>query len=502
MQATPLYPGTGAAESAQAAPTGGTRRPTALELSAAFLLALTVILHVVALFPTYFTHEGSIWSQPDQATMYVFVIAGWLIALGIGLTGPGRAPASAAVAVGVALSELGFRVVDLGTVSQGSAQGSAGFYLMSIAWLVGAAGTMLLVLAVRPRRARPEPPPVAVPVLEPPALMPAQPVDHDPTLSDATVATPANAGPYAAGWDDEVWTLPIAGHEDPTVAQPEANHDDPTVAQDPTATLDATLEGGPVEAGWLTAAPADQPDGRPDQPPADDPADQATTQPGHGSALTGGWAPPQGQPVGDPTTAVAPGEPVLVGVPSRRWRINPFLLLVTVLAFAMTGAFLPSWNHYSVTLTSGTVVSFNRGNAFDNPWQLIVGNVIAALAFALIPVVACTLRNRAVGAAAVAGSLIVMASQFASAVVQASQNNTLAVLGLTPTQAANQGIERVSQGLTAWFTVDVLIAYALFAVVMVWGHLKTVPAPASYESSVGTHPNAPDSRSVATLPWS
>ena len=51
----------------------GSRRPTALDLSAAVLLLASVVLHVIAMFPRYFgggAGEGSVWSQPDQAALF------------------------------------------------------------------------------------------------------------------------------------------------------------------------------------------------------------------------------------------------------------------------------------------------------------------------------------------------------------------------------------------------------------------------------------------------
>ena len=72
----------------------GSRRPTALDMWAAGLLLLTVILHVAAMFPRYFggPGEGSVWSQPDQAALFSVLTAGWALALGSGARRPGPSP--------------------------------------------------------------------------------------------------------------------------------------------------------------------------------------------------------------------------------------------------------------------------------------------------------------------------------------------------------------------------------------------------------------------------
>lgn len=136
-----------------------TRRPALLDFLAALLLLATVVLHVVAMAPTYFVGSGSLMSQPDQAALYSVLAASWALALGIGLTGPHRTPVAAAVAVGVAATELGFRVADLGdALRYGISTVGAGLWLMEAAWVVGAAAAVLAVLAARSRhRAKTDP---------------------------------------------------------------------------------------------------------------------------------------------------------------------------------------------------------------------------------------------------------------------------------------------------------------------------------------------------------
>ena len=146
--------------SASPGPDDSVRRPNRIDLLAGVLIACSVILHVVAMFPTYFAgpgDHGSLASQPDQAALYAVLAAGWALVLVIGLTGPARMPVAAGVAVGLAATELGFRITDLGYVARyGTVEAGAGLWLMTAAWVVGAAGAVVAAVAAV-RRSRPEP---------------------------------------------------------------------------------------------------------------------------------------------------------------------------------------------------------------------------------------------------------------------------------------------------------------------------------------------------------
>lgn len=315
-----------------------TARPTSVEAAAGVLLAATVVLHVVAMVPNYFVgggSTGSLFSQTDQAALYSILAAAWALALGIGLTGPGRIPLSAGLAAGVAATELGFRVSDVGSVIRyGSSTAGAGLWLMTAAWVVGAAGTALAVVAAR-RRIR---------------------------------------------------------------------------AQAPTS-------GERAPAGWT--------------------------------------------------------------------------FLVGLLALALAGAFLPPWDHYrEVAATTGRAVSFNIGNAFSGPWEIILGNVVVALALIAVPIAASRWRDRGVAAAATCGVLLVMLSEFVSAVVQVDHVSP-SVAGLTPAQASQLGLV-IDLKLTGWFTWDVLVAFALFVAVMVRATARPLQ-----EDSPAIRPSAPDWRNPA-----
>lgn len=172
---------------------------------------------------------------------------------------------------------------------------------------------------------------------------------------------------------------------------------------------------------------------------------------------------------------------------------NPasWTFLVGLLALALAGAFLPPWDHYrEVATTTGRAVSFNLGNAFTGPWEIILGNVVVALALIAVPIAASRWRDRGVAAAATCGVLMVMLSEFVSAVVQVDHVSPAAA-GLTPGQVSQLGLV-IDLKLTGWFTWDVLVAFALFVAVMVRATARPVQ-----EDSPALRPSAPDWRNPA-----
>jgi hypothetical protein len=381
------------------------RRPNRIDLLAGILIACSVVLHVVAMFPTYFAgpgDHGSLASQPDQAALYAVLAAGWALVLVIGLTGPARMPVAAGMAVGLAATELGFRITDLGYVARyGTVEAGAGLWLMTAAWVVGAAGAVVAAVAAV-RRSRPEP--------------------AGTTAEPSAEARSPVASPYAF----PSWSSSSAPASEPGFS-----------AGDPAAVG--------VPPGETIRSTTTRPEaGRDESPP----------------------------------------EPALTG---KTWTA-----LVAVLALAVAGAFLPAWDHFvGYSSTTGRSTSFSLGNAFSGPWQVVAGNVISAVALAAVPIAAVQLRNRAAGAAAVAGSLIVLGAQFTAAVVQVGQPVSPSIIGLTQSQADALGLT-LSMKLTAWFTVDALAAFALFAVIMVWAFARLVQ-----ENSAGVEPSAPDFRREA-----
>jgi hypothetical protein len=348
------------------------RRPEALDLAAGGLLVVTVVLHVAAMFPAYYSGGTALTASADQVAEYALLAAAWAVALGFGLAGPHRTPVAAGLAAGTAVTEFGFRFFDVGYVLRyGSGEGGPGLWLMTAAWVVGAAAAVFAVMAAV-RRHGPQRPAASPRVVEVPAVDWAAPAvrPDDPTET-------------GIGADDTA-TLPLA---DPTRVWPDAS--------DPAA-------------------------GR--RPPAEDRHEQLT------------WA-----------------------------------VLVAALAVATAGAFLPAWDHVAFTSSAtGATRLLDESWAFDGPWQQVLGTVLSAVALLAVPLFALRIKNKAAGAGAVAGSLLVLTSQFLSAVV---------LVGSTRTYSAGNNTFEIEHvlGLTGWFTVDALCAYALFAAVTIWASLRPDP---------------------------
>jgi hypothetical protein len=391
-------------EAVVVAPDAAGRRPAGVDLLAGILLAGAVILHVVAMVPTYSggSVNGSLVSQPDQAALYSVLAAGWALALVVGLTGRVRIPIAAGLAVGLAATEMGFRLTDIGSVIRyGSSQAGPGLWIMTSAWAVGAAGAAAAVVAARSHRSGSQ----------------VAPSKEEPDV-----------GPVS--W----WPEPDTGLDAGSGQSPDEFATQPLASQ--------ALATQPVPTG-----------------PSAVPSRAGDTMAFH-------------------ALEAADAEDRLA------WTI-----LVTLLALVVAGAFLPSWDHYVVySATSGRALTFNLGNAFSGPWAVVAGNVLAAVALVAVPAAAVRLRNRAVGAAAVAGALIVLASQFTAAVVQVDERVAPSLFGFSNAQVSQLGLV-LTMKLTAWYTIDALAAFGLLVAVMAWANLRVVQ-----ENSPGTLPSAPDAR--------
>jgi hypothetical protein len=455
------------------------RRPTALEVTAAGLLAASVVLHLVAMVPHYYGGAGqtSLWSEPDQAAEYAVLAAGWALALGIALTGPARARMAAAVAVGVAATEFGLRLSDVGEVIRyGTGEASAGLWLMTAAWVVGAAGAGLAVVAVR-RRDR-----LASGSRSDSSAVPGDGGRESFTTPPDAGAWDAPAGPvHDAGPDSLASTDRLAAGSEPSALSSSTGPDSalpPFEGQAAsTVPLPVRPESSTVPLPVRPESTVPLPIARESSSPSDSGWEQSTL------AL----------PMPEATPSVGSGSNL-----SEPLGAGPAILIM-LLALATAGAFLPAWDHYAGTAaTTGRSVSFTLGNAFSGPWQVVLGNVFVALALVAVPLYAVRMRDRAAGAALIAGSLIVLASQFTAAIVQVDHHVPPAVAGLTPAQANQLGLQ-LHMSLTGWFTFDVLAAFALFVTAMVLGHVRDVAVPST---SIRQWPSAPQAGPPAPLPWS
>jgi hypothetical protein len=431
-------------------PDASWRHPTRLELFAGILLAATVILHVVGMIPAYFAGaagHASLFSQADQAASYSVLAAGWAVVLGIGLAGPSRIPICAGLATGLAVTEFGFRFSDVGAIIRyGSDLAGAGLWIMVAAWVVGAAAAVVLVVAARLRGRRTAG-----------GHSGATTGEQVPGVLHTAVATGSPlwiASHAGGGVGNEVEAPSAAG---PDVFGPESFAPESFAPESAGPESFAPESAGPEAAGPEAAGPEAA-------------GPEALVPEAAGPEAVA----PQEEPV------AGRSEPVLTSI---LWTvILGFLGLVTALFF------LPAWDHYVGVTSTGHTFSFNLGNAFSGPWEVVLGNVFVALAIVAIPIAGSRLRDRGAAAAAVGGSLIVLGSQFVSAVVQVDQPVMLTTIPVRYLQQGSQfGIK-----LTGWFTIDVLAAFALFAAAMVWATSRVV-----YANSRGTVPKTPDVRSEA-----
>ena len=186
--------------------------------------------------------------------------------------------------------------------------------------------------------------------------------------------------------------------------------------------------------------------------------------------MTAGWV------VGAAGAAAA----IVAMIRSRNWVGSPdpprsgfnrwgAVAVVGVLSAATAGLFLPAWDHYTgVSAVTGRAISFNLGNAFAEPWQVVVGNVLSALAIAAVPVGAAAFmwKDRRAGTAATIGVLAMLCAQFLSAVIQVDQAVPPSIAGLSGPQAHQLGLT-LSLKLTGWFALDAILALAVLIATVV-----------------------------------
>ncbi len=464
-------------------------RPSRLELSAGGLLVATVVLHVVAMFPTYFTSQGSLAGQTDQAALYAVLAASWALALAIGVSGPDRTKGAAALAVGIAATELGFRLSDVGdAVKYGTQTAGTGLWLMSAAWVVGALAAVVSVSAVlqRHRPARVEvsggsnsAPPVADGEVG---------SDPDPALGSAIQgdALEADGNPYY-----DLGGVPVGsvvGPEDAglPVALPADTAAIPVIDTSAVPVVDTAALPVVDATETLNSPPADE--------AAIPGADMAAASLPAEASVAAGDVPQAKRRRRFLRSQAAES-------PEDAHERNLWTVLVFALGAITAAAFLPAWDRGTATSSiTGQSVVRNLGNAFSGPWQQVVGTVVAAVAVLIVPVVAIRLRDKGVGAALAAGAILVLSTQLVAAVVQVNLPVPAADFGLSQAQAAQLGLV-LSVKLTGWFVVDAIAAYLLFAAVIVRATLRDVPqeALANQAASGRQTPWPPEASQVN--PW-
>jgi hypothetical protein len=150
----------------------GVGRLHGLAVAAAVFMVIGAALHAIGLFPNYYS-GSSYGGRADEIALTVVLVLAWCGAAYLVLNPPRRLPQAAAfLAAGLAITEVGFRAVDLAVLAQPQTDIAAGLWLTTIGWIVCFLGTIAAV--VWALRARPGddaldgPVPFGRPVFSPP----------------------------------------------------------------------------------------------------------------------------------------------------------------------------------------------------------------------------------------------------------------------------------------------------------------------------------------------
>jgi hypothetical protein len=147
------------------------------------------------------------------------------------------------------------------------------------------------------------------------------------------------------------------------------------------------------------------------------------------------------------------------GRPGRR-HAGPLALLVLA-AIGTAVAFAPSWDSYTlVAANAGTSQTITAGNAFDNPAMVIAGNVLVMLTVVAVAALAALWRPARQGALLLAGAIVPLAAEVPAAMIQAGQQATPAMFGISSAQASAAGLT-ISSGLTGIFWVFFVFVISL-----------------------------------------
>ncbi|HEY0934836.1 MAG TPA: hypothetical protein VGD91_13965 [Trebonia sp.] len=145
--------------------------------------------------------------------------------------------------------------------------------------------------------------------------------------------------------------------------------------------------------------------------------------------------------------------------PGRRHAGPLALLVLAAIGAAVT--FAPSWDRYILTAaSSGTSQTITAGDAFSNPGLVIAGNVLVMVAIVAVAAFAALWRPARHGALLLAGAIVPLAAEAASAIIQSSTPATPAMFGVSSAQAAALGLT-ISTGLTAIFWVFFVFVISL-----------------------------------------
>jgi len=157
-----------------------------------------------------------------------------------------------------------------------------------------------------------------------------------------------------------------------------------------------------------------------------------------------------------PVSGLSLTRPRQHGAPGRTTRpsSHEVVPIVTIILAAIGAAiaFAPSWDSFVLRTAAGASQTVTLGNAFANPAPVIVGDVAVMVALVAVAVVGALWRPIRLGSALVAGAIIPMAAQAASAIVQLSGPTSPLEFNISPAQASGLGLT-ISSGLTPMFWV-------------------------------------------------
>lgn len=155
--------------------------------------------------------------------------------------------------------------------------------------------------------------------------------------------------------------------------------------------------------------------------------------------------------------------PAVLGRPGGRVGGEGVVAAATGAAAIVVGiALLPAWDHYTITssVLHRTIGAESLGSAFatGTPGGVLAGDLLTAVAFALVPLVALGWRPGRFGVLLSGGVLVVVASQVASGLV--GFRNSPADFGITAAQVSRYGVQ-VHSSLTSSFVLELIAGAAL-----------------------------------------
>ena len=146
----------------------------------------------------------------------------------------------------------------------------------------------------------------------------------------------------------------------------------------------------------------------------------------------------------------------------QRKHAGPLALLVLA-ALGTAAAFFPSWDRYTLMASAtGQTQTITEGNAFTShyPGLVVAGDVAVMVAIVVLAALAALWRPPRQGALLLAGAIVPLAAQAASALIQVSQPVTPALFGISAAQAQAAGLS-ISAGVTAIYWVFFVFVISL-----------------------------------------